>query len=288
MGKKYNGWRELKIQSEYNRRKLVRNQRIFFGIGVGVLLVAVICGGIFLWRHFRGEDAQNALNSEVVLAETLEPTTIPTVEPTAEPVEVIEESCSECIVLDAGHGNVDGGTSCEDALEKDINFAVVMYMKDILEATGIEVRLTRSGDDFMVVSERADFANQNKEDADLFVSIHCNYFEDDDSVSGLEIYYYTGDEGGQACAESMIEYLKKNEDIKVRSAKHGEYYVLKFTEIPSVLVEMGFLSNKAEREKLDSEAYQKLLAEELSEAVLQYLEESAEQKTENVENVIRE
>lgn len=276
MGRKYNGWRELKIHSEYNRRKTVRNQRILFGIGVGVLLILMICGGVFLWKHFHKEDAVNAVNQELAVSETPEPTIVPTVAPTEEPVEVIEEKVSGCIVLDAGHGDVDGGTFCEDVLEKDINFAVVMYMKEILEEAGIEVRLTRSGDDFMDVSERAEFANQNKEDADLFVSIHCNYFEDDASVSGLEIYYYTGDEAGQACAESMIEYLKKSEDIKVRSAKHGGYYVLKFTEMPAVLVEMGFLSNKEEREKLNSEEYQKLLAEELAEGILLSLKEELE------------
>lgn len=271
---RYNGWRELRNQSGYDRRKVVLRQRILFfgGIFLGVVLMIGSC--IYLWNHIQSRK-DDEVKQVTVLDETPQPTVAPTAVPTKEPVEVIEE-VTGCIVLDAGHGDVDGGTFCEDVLEKNINFAVVMYMKEILEEAGVEVRLTRSGDDFMDVSERAEFANQNKEDADLFVSIHCNYFEDDASVSGLEIYYYTGDEGGQACAESMIEYLKKNEDIKVRSAKHGGYYVLKFTEIPAVLVEMGFLSNKTEREKLDSEEYQKLLADELSEGVLQYLKKSAE------------
>ena len=74
--------------------------------------------------------------------------------------------------------------------------------------------------------------------------------------------------------------VKENEDIKVRSAKHGGYYVLKFTEMPSVLVEMGFLSNKAEREKLNSEEYQKLLAEELVKAILENLKEEPESVSE--------
>ena len=210
MSRRYNGWRELKIHSEYNRRRIVRNQRILFGVGVGVLLISLICGGVFLWRHFHREDA-DVVNQEVLVKASPTPTVVPTPEPTKEPIEVIEEKVSGCIILDAGHGDVDGGTFCGDVLEKDINFAVVMNMKELLEEAGVKVILTRSGDDFMNVSDRAEFANRNKEGVHFFVSIHCNYFEDDDSVSGLEIYYNVDDGEGQICAESMIEYLKKNE-----------------------------------------------------------------------------
>lgn len=286
--RRYNGWHELKIHSEYDRRRTVRNQRILFCVGMLLIAVLMIWGGVSLWKHFQREEVEETMNTEVSTSVTPEPTIVPTETPTEPPIEVLVEENIECIILDAGHGGVDGGTSSEDVLEKNINFAVVMYMKELLEEAGVEVRLTRSGDDFMDVSERAEFANQNKEDVDLFVSIHCNYFEDDASVSGLEAYYYTGDDGGQACAERMIEVLKGNEDIKVRSAKHGGYYVLKYTEIPSVLVEMGFLSNQADCEKLNSAEYQKLLAEELAKAILLNLEECSEQNAEQSQALAEE
>ena len=274
MARRYNGWRELKIHSEYDRRRLVRKQRILFGVGVFVVLVLLIVGGFFLWKHFHRDEAEATGNIDVAVAETPEPTAVPTEVPTKEPVEVVVEEVTGRIILDAGHGGVDGGTFCEDVLEKNINFAVVTFMKELLEEAGVEVILTKSEDVFMDVSERAGFVNENKDGVDLFVSIHCNYFEDDDSVSGLECYYYTGDEEGQACAECLIESLKDCDDIKVRSAKHGSYYVLKFTEVPAVLVEMGFLSNPAERNKLNSEAYQKVLAEELTDGIIEYLKET--------------
>ena len=290
MAKRYNGWRELRTQSGYDRRKVVRNQRICFGIGVAVVLILLIIGGVFLWKHLKRGDDEAAGNPDAVTATPVPsavPTATPTEVPTKEPVQVLVEEYSGLVVLDAGHGGIDGGTFCEDVLEKDINFAVVQYIKEILESSGVEVSLTRSGDDFLDVSERTSIAN-SVEGADLFVSIHCNYFEDDESVSGLEIYYYTGDEEGQACAEQMIDLMKENKDIKVRSAKHGGYYVLKFTDIPAVLVEMGFLSNPAERDKLNSAEYQKLLAEELAEGILANLKKSPGQNPEQSPEPVNE
>lgn len=277
MGRRYSGWRELKIHSEYNRRRVVKRQRILFGVGIGIILVLLICGGVFLWQRFHKEDAKTVTNQELNAAKTPEPTVNPTETPTEAPTEeplkeLVEENLG-CLVLDAGHGGKDGGTFNGDILEKDINLAVVQYIKEALEEANIEVILTRSTDDFLDVPERSDFANQKE--ADLFVSIHCNFFEDDASVSGLECYYYEENKGGQAFAESMIEVLKENKDIKVRSAKHGNYYVLKYTEMPSILVELGFLSNNAESEKLNSADYQELLAEEIAKGILlQFTNES--------------
>lgn len=284
MTRRYNGWRELRSSSRTDRRRQSNAGGIRLVIIAVIMLVLAIAGGILLWKCLRSDDALEVANSEIPLDMTVEPVILSTPEPTAmptpEPVEEVVEEKIGSIVLDAGHGGVDGGTYYEDVLEKNINFAVVMYMKEILEEEGVEVFLTRSEDDFMDVSERTGIVNQYTEEADLFVSIHCNYFEDDDGVSGLECYYYKEDEVGQASAERMIESLKGNKEIKVRSAKHGGYYVLKFSDMPAVLVEMGFLSNKAERDKLNSEEYQKLLAEELSKAIVLNLKEMAETEKE--------
>ena len=94
------------------------------------------------------------------------------------------------IFLDAGHGGSDGGTFSGDVIEEDINLSVVLRMKEFLEEKGAEVVLTRDSDETVSLSERAQTANRT--DADLFVSIHCNYYEDDASINGLECYYYDG------------------------------------------------------------------------------------------------
>lgn len=98
------------------------------------------------------------------------------------------------VVLDAGHGGEDGGTVEQTAMEKEINLAVVLKMRELLENQDIRVVLTREQDMFMKLEERVQVANGEK--ADLFVSIHCNYYEKDSSIYGLECYYCKGAEEG--------------------------------------------------------------------------------------------
>ena len=171
------------------------------------------------------------------------------------------------IVLDAGHGGYDGGTVSGEIYEKDIVFSVVQKMQKLLEQKGYTVILTRKEDKFISLEERVETANQSE--ADLFLSIHCNYFEKDSQVKGLECYYWKDDTDGKQYAEQLINAIKKRGLIECRNAKSENYYVIKNTKMPAILVELGYLSNRAECIQLSDEEYQNELAQELVESILQ-------------------
>ena len=179
------------------------------------------------------------------------------------------------VVLDAGHGGKDVGTESGKGYEKNINLKVVKLMQEILEEQGVNVVLTRETDEFLKLQERVDISNA--EGPDLFVSIHCNSYEDDSSIKGLECYYPEGSELGEDYAKYLMEIVKQCKDITSRSYREETYYVTQHTEAPAILVELGFLTNSSECKKLNSESYQQILAEELSAGILHGLEEIAEE-----------
>lgn len=184
------------------------------------------------------------------------------------------------VVLDAGHGGKDVGTMPDekrsDIYEKDINLSMTLQLKELLEACGVKVVLTRNDDTFLELKERTDLSNQ--ENPDLFVSLHCNYFEDDSSIRGLECYYAPNSDKGMASAETILNVLTENGNVVTRNAKSADYYVLKHTAAPAVLVEMGYLSNQSDLKNLTSEQYQQLLSQELAEGILSALS-NLEKKT---------
>ncbi len=173
---------------------------------------------------------------------------------------------SPLIVLDAGHGGRDQGTSSGKALEKEINLSVVQKLAQQLENAGAAVLLTREDDTKIGLNDRADYANQNQ--AEYFVSLHCNYCEEDAGVKGLECYYRDGSAAGKALAEQIVQKMDSEEQISCRGTRIGDFRVLNNTEMPAVLVEMGYLSNRGECAKLTEEEYQKLLAKKLAEGIL--------------------
>ena len=148
-----------------------------------------------------------------------------------------------------------------------------MKMRELLENQGIRVVLTREQDIFMKLEERVRVANGEK--ADLFVSIHCNYYEKDSSIYGLECYYCKGAEEGKYYAERILETIEKSGEIVSRNVKPSGYYILKNTTVPAVLVEAGYLSNYNERNQLISGEYQGKLAQGLVEGILEGLEGKA-------------
>lgn len=101
-----------------------------------------------------------------------------------------------------------------------------------------------------------------------FVSIHCNYFEEDASVSGLECYYFEESDCGKQCAEKILETIADGGNVKTRNVKESDFYVLKRTKTPAVLVELGYLSNTKECRLLSEKEYQETLAEELVKGIL--------------------
>lgn len=175
------------------------------------------------------------------------------------------------VILDAGHGGKDPGAQKNGVDEKNINLQVTYKLKELLEAQGVQVILTRTDDHFLELKERAELANQY--DADLFVSVHCNS-ADTASASGFEVYYYENTHA-KTCASAVLNSLKQSGAVKIRSVKSAGFYVLKYTKMPAILLELGFLTNEQEREALCHDDYQNLLAEYIAAGIMKALEQAA-------------
>lgn len=199
-----------------------------------------------------------------------------------------EEAASKkiCIVVDAGHGGTDPGkVGINDALEKDINLAIALKLKDLLEQKDIEVILTRDSDAGLY---SADATNKKASDMQkrcqiiteanpvFTISIHQNSYTTED-VKGAQVFYYGQSTEGEKLATILQNSLISHVDSEnKRVAKANEsYYLLKKTPTPTVIVECGFLSNPTEADLLLDTDYQKKIARAIYMGVLEYLEQEA-------------
>ena len=193
------------------------------------------------------------------------------------------------IVLDAGHGGIDPGAMNKDktVLEKDINLQITMKIKELIEASGGNVVLTRDSD-ISLYEEGANKTTRQKynenlknrkkivenSQADMFVSIHLNSFEDS-KYYGAQTFYPAGKEDSKFLAEMIQAELKRvvdntnNRKIKPRE----DLYLLKDNKMPSVLIECGFLSNQKEAELLAEEEYQDKIAWAIYVGIQKYFNE---------------
>jgi len=209
------------------------------------------------------------------------------------------------IVIDPGHGGNDDGCKVNSTVEKNIALDIAKELGNKLKSKypDLKVIYTRESDRYVSLQERIATANHNQ--ADLFISIHCNYVKEK-YVSGTETYVLGSDksaehlvkqEEGVYESEEFINsirfkklenhaYIKsldlasKIEDsfaglkgIKSRGVRHGAFRVLQMTSMPSVLVEAGFLSNKKDVKRLNSKSGQKKIAQSIFTACEQYFSE---------------
>lgn len=170
------------------------------------------------------------------------------------------------VMLDAGHGGTDVGTMTKNqsVYEKDINLKVVLWMKPLLEEKGINVVLTRGGDDTVSLQSRADSCNEL--DIDAFVSIHVNSYDKSSKIGGMECYFYPGSVPCSTLAQDIFSYAKQS-GIVTRSVLAQDYFVLKHTDCTAVLVEIGYLTNPADAANLLDDEYLQSLAGILAEAI---------------------
>lgn len=182
------------------------------------------------------------------------------------------------VVLDAGHGGWDPGkTGTKGKNEKELNLAVVEKLAEYLEMGGAEVILTRENDDALGEGKRTDMAERkriaNESGADILVSIHQNAFPSA-KAKGAQVFYHNSSENGKILAEYVQENLRSRVDgSNHRQAKENkDYYILRTTEIPAVIVECGFLSNAEEESMLNDAGYQEKLAWAIYCGILDYFE----------------
>jgi N-acetylmuramoyl-L-alanine amidase len=188
-----------------------------------------------------------------------------------------------CIIIDAGHGGVDGGaTSCTGVLESQLNLEIALRLEQLFHLLGFKTRMIRSTDisiytkgDTIAAKKVSDLKERvrivNVQEGGILVSIHQNTFSDS-RYGGAQVFYPDSDGSKGLAAEmqkALVSYLNPGSN---RQAKRGEgIYLLQKAKIPAILVECGFLSNHTEEAKLRSEEYQKKVAAVIAGACSNYL-----------------
>lgn len=189
------------------------------------------------------------------------------------------------VIIDAGHGGVDGGTSADDGiLEKDLNLQIALKLNDILNSMGINTILTRDSDvsihdaaaETIRQKKISDLKNRlkiinNTEDS-VFVSIHQNHFGES-KYKGTQVFYSKNNPLSRTLAEKIrmpvISYLQTDNTREIKQSG-TDIYLLSNAQSPSVMVECGFLSNVEETENLKNESYQRKLAFMIAIGIIDY------------------
>ena len=185
------------------------------------------------------------------------------------------ENNKKVIVLDAGHGGIDGGcVSVNGVAEKGINLSIVQTLRDSLEILGFDVVCTREDDrsihdkgvEGIAKQKLSDMKNRaelvNRSERNILISIHQNKFEQS-KYSGTQIFYSGNNEKSERLAESVrrsVTGLLQPDNKRELKKDSGSIYLLKNARVPAVIVECGFLSNPQEAQKLGTEKYQKEMA----------------------------
>lgn len=170
-------------------------------------------------------------------------------------------------VIDAGHGGSDPGAQRGDIQEKEITLAICEKLRKLLRRQGARVVMTRSDDTFVSLEERVRITNETAPSA--FVSVHINSLESNNSITGIETYYLHPQ--SKPLAESIHSSLVGKLAVPDRNVRTARFYVVNHTPYPAILAEVGFISNKDERDKLISSDYQQKIAEALAQGVIVYV-----------------
>ncbi len=181
------------------------------------------------------------------------------------------------VVIDAGHGGKDPGAVGKKYYEKNINLAVAFELKKQLEQAGKTVYLTREIDDYISLKDRVEKVDTFDQKADLFISIHQNSSASNTAV-GIETYLPTKILNSELMSENdkynflfacqVQQNLAKNTSLMNRGVKHANFYVIKNTKIPAILIECGFISNEVEEEIINSEKHRNAVVNSIVDAIL--------------------
>lgn len=191
----------------------------------------------------------------------------------------------EVIVIDPGHGGQDGGAVANDrekTEEKVITLAVAKMLRNYLEQSGAIVYLTREEDVDLADEQLRGLSNRKSQDirrrlefihdkeADLFISIHLNALPSK-RWRGAQTFFYPKFPENKLLATTIQDELIVNlENTDRIPLQLNQIYLLKYAKVPGALVEIGFLSNEAERELLKQTKYQQRVAASIYKGVLRY------------------
>jgi len=190
--------------------------------------------------------------------------------PSSDPNQIVLNISSKSyqVVLDAGHGGKDpGAIAYSGAYEKDYTLSLTTKIYELLlNEPFIKPVLTRSDDTFIELDERSAIANRI--DADLFLSIHGNTYIP--SVTGTETYYYNS--ASKYLADIVHRHVVEATGFRDRGVRQQDYKVLRLAEMPAVLIEVGYISNKEQEALLYDSTFQDKIALAIVNAIKQYLQ----------------
>lgn len=188
------------------------------------------------------------------------------------------------IAIDPGHGGVDGGAVSKDGkvVEKDVTLPISLYLRDFLQQSGAFVVMTREEDKDLASSEAKRLGKRKSEDIrgrvklvnestpDFLISIHLNAFPSS-KYSGAQTFYSPAYKESKDMAYLVQDEIKRVLENTNRIPKTtDDVFLIREVECPSVLVEVGFLSNSAEAKQLESVEYQKAMANAIYQGILRH------------------
>ena len=184
------------------------------------------------------------------------------------------EVYDKVVVVDAGHGGRAPGATKQGINEKDIDLGIVLQLKEIFDNSdeNIGVYYTRTDDSNPTFDQRVQLANKSQ--ADLFISIHNNSTKSGrmSSTHGTQVMYSESDTkelGSKAFAQICLDHVTEALESRNKGLVEGdEIYIIRTSEVPVALIEVGFMTNQEELNLLNSTDYQKKAAEGVYDAVL--------------------
>lgn len=169
------------------------------------------------------------------------------------------------ICLDPGHGGADPGAVGAGGLqEKDVALAIAKKAEAMLDEQH-DVVMTRCGDRTLQLTDRANLANSAA--ADLFVSVHCNGF-DQPTAHGVEVFHFPASTDGERLAHSIQDQLVQLLEERDRGVKSARFLVLRRTQMPAVLVELPFITTPASEKRFRDDEYLERCAEAVAAGVI--------------------
>lgn len=196
------------------------------------------------------------------------------------------QSAAYTVVIDAGHGGIDGGVTGINTgvKESDINLKMAKILKSRFEKAGVTAVMTRETADGLYSPPTGSFKLKDFEkrrdiilaaSPEIVVSLHANFFRRSPARRGAQVFYYSNSLQSRALASAIQNNINENINMKYSgrmfSKLAGDYYILNCSPYPSVIVECGFLSNAEDEKLLITESYRAELCAEIFAACMNYL-----------------
>ncbi|QQE63417.1 N-acetylmuramoyl-L-alanine amidase [Leptolyngbya sp. BL0902] len=197
--------------------------------------------------------------------------TVPPTQPTAPPAMPSIPSQRVVVVIDPGHGGRDPGAVGIGGLqEKQVIFPISLRVAELLEQQGVVVVMTRREDITLDLQSRVDIANRAR--GNIFVSIHANAISmSRPDVNGVETYFAS--ESGRRLAAAIQSNMLAATGMRDRGVKQARFFVIRHTNMPAALVEVGFVTGAQDAPRLADPAWRETAAQAIARGILQYIQQ---------------